>query len=325
MKIGIIRADRMGDMILTLPIIKAIKISNPSATIDVFCSNKNNKIIKKFKYVDRIYNIDNTYKKNKIKYDYLLNMSPGWKSFATCFHLDSKRKASIILTSRYREKIYSKFLIIILSKIFFTKTLIINRIKRFSKKISIHQTKVMFELLKICNIPHQNETVIDNIFNKVDILVSKKKICLIHLSSKWINKYYDESDFFILISELRKKFNLILTTDETTSIKFKKIFLKFPIINDTAFKHYRFSHNIVIFKNLSFDNWISAISSSFLVITPESGCTHIASICKIPSKIIYDADNKPHMINKEYSPWKAKYEKFIFDDKQLNSSLIKNL
>ena len=46
MKICIERSDRMGDMILTLPIIKGIKEKNPNATIDVVASKKNLKMRK---------------------------------------------------------------------------------------------------------------------------------------------------------------------------------------------------------------------------------------------------------------------------------------
>ncbi len=45
MKICIERSDRMGDMILTLPIIQGIKEKNPNASIDVVASNKNLKLI----------------------------------------------------------------------------------------------------------------------------------------------------------------------------------------------------------------------------------------------------------------------------------------
>jgi len=31
------------------------------------------------------------------------------------------------------------------------------------------------------------------------------------------------------------------------------------------------------------------------------------------------------MINREYSPWRAKYEKFLFNENQLNFLLINNL
>ena len=50
MKIGIIRIDRMGDMLLTLPVIQSIKLSNPSYKIYVYASNKNVRVLNNFKY-----------------------------------------------------------------------------------------------------------------------------------------------------------------------------------------------------------------------------------------------------------------------------------
>ena len=183
----------------------------------------------------------------------------------------------------------------------------------------------MFELLTICKIKFNSEILIEKFLKEKNIIYSPKKICLIHLSSKWINKYYNENNLLILIKNLTNKFNVILTTDETSEIKFKDIFLKFPIAQNLEYPNYKLSDNVTIFKNLNFTNWISAIYSSSLIITPECGCTHIAGLCKIPSKIIYDADNYPHMINREYSPWRAKYEKFLFNENQLNFLLINNL
>ena len=61
MKIAIVRIDRMGDMILTLPIIKGIKLQNPKYTIHLFCSNKSYKVIKEFRYVDKIFNINDSF------------------------------------------------------------------------------------------------------------------------------------------------------------------------------------------------------------------------------------------------------------------------
>ena len=44
MKICIERSDRMGDMILTLPVIQGIKEKNPQSIIHVITSPKNSKI-----------------------------------------------------------------------------------------------------------------------------------------------------------------------------------------------------------------------------------------------------------------------------------------
>ena len=324
-KIGIIRIDRMGDIILTLPIIKAIKLGDPSTKIHVFCSNRGYKILKYFPYVDKIININKNLKKNKEKYDQLLNLSPSWKSFYLCLFLNSKKKANIILTSRYKNKIFSKKLIFFLSKIFFNNTLLINRIKYFKKNKTIHQTDIMFQLLEECKILFKENIALEKFLPIHKFLDSPKKICLIHLSSKWINKSYNENNFLNLVSQLSNKFNLAFTSDETTSKKFKKIFSLFPIIDNNHFNNFLYLNESTIFKDLNFENWVQVIYSSEMIITPECGCTHIAAICKIPSKIIYDSQNKPEMIYYEYSPWQAKHEKFIFNDKKLNENILSNL
>ena len=60
-------------------------------------------------------------------------------------------------------------------------------------------------------------------------------MCVIHLSSKWINKYYEEDNFLELLKALEKK-NLIiyLTSDETTKDKFHKIFTLYSSIDKAS-------------------------------------------------------------------------------------------
>ena len=54
MKICISRIDKLGDMILTLPVIKSIKIQNPNSKIHILASNLNAKILKNIKYIDKV-------------------------------------------------------------------------------------------------------------------------------------------------------------------------------------------------------------------------------------------------------------------------------
>ena len=53
-KICISRIDKMGDMILTLPVIKSIKIQNPNSEIHVLASIHNAKVLKNIKYIDEV-------------------------------------------------------------------------------------------------------------------------------------------------------------------------------------------------------------------------------------------------------------------------------
>ena len=324
-KIAISRIDRMGDMILTLPIIKSIKQLNPSIKIHIYGSDKNIKVLKDFKYVDKIINFDQKGRLVKEQYDLFLNFSPGWKSFFLCLFSTSTLKGNLIFKSRYKNIIYSKLYISILSYFFFNKTLIVDRLARFKQKQSIHQTEMMFELLDKFNIVNNKENSLEIFLPRFKYLISKKKICVIHLTSKWINYYYDEKDLLKLILILEKNFTIALTTDETTKKKFKLVFNEMPLINNKDFEKLENLDNKIILDNLEFKNWVQVIYASSLVITPECGCTHIAAICKINTKIIYDPNNMPDMIHKEYYPWKNNHEKFIFNNKDLNNQLTKNL
>ena len=58
-------------------------------------------------------------------------------------------------------------------------------------------------------------------------------MCLIHLSSKWINQHNSEEKFMEFLKSLNQKdYTFYLTTDETTKIKFIKIFNKYLVCNN---------------------------------------------------------------------------------------------
>ena len=98
------------------------------------------------------------------------------------------------------------------------------------KKIPIHQTETMMELVTKNGLNYNNTAEIKNElgFNKVEL--NSKKLCLIHLSSKWINKYFSEKNFINLLDNLKKlKINIVMTTDRTSKNVFYEIFKKYKL------------------------------------------------------------------------------------------------
>ena len=55
MKICVVRIDKMGDMLLTLPVIKGLKKSNEKNIIDVVCSDNNLKVCNNISIINRIF------------------------------------------------------------------------------------------------------------------------------------------------------------------------------------------------------------------------------------------------------------------------------
>ena len=138
----------------------------------------------------------------------------------------------------------------------------------------------------------------------------EKEICLIHLSSKWINRYFLEDQFINLLNKLENTGkNIVMSSDQSSGQVFNKIYRKYKKITNEDFKNLKNIDEILILDELDFDNWTSIINSSTYVITPECGCTHIASLTDCNLCVIYDADNLPEMIAQEYAPWKKNYTK----------------
>ena len=318
-EICVSRIDRMGDMILSLPVIKAIKVVNPNIKITIFSSHKNSKILEGLQYIDTI-NVINTNRNifylfnkfielRKFKFDYYINLSPTLYSYLICFFSKSNKKATLIYLSRYKKSIFSKFIIRLLAKVFCLFTCIVDRNFNLKNNIDFHLTN----MINLCKINYTKKVKTEILLprNKVSFLNKSKKLITIHLNNKWINNYFNENDFCKFIDILPKKnYQYVLTTDDSSKKKFKLIFEKFKNIeNKDLFSKKIFNDDILILNKFTYQNWLQVIYSSLLCITPECGCSHIAAACKIPVIIIYDADNYPNFIQKEYHPWKSPLEK----------------
>ncbi len=329
MKICIERSDRMGDMILTLPVIQGIKEKNPKAIIHVIASKKNVKICNLFSLLDKIFvktKVSSSFNIltksiSKEKYDYYFTFSPGWFGLRLGFLSKSKIKSSLILKSRYNSNRLSKLGQIIFSKLFYSKSLVIDRFKSLQENKNIHQTNMMMDMIEKSGIAINRKIQIEFTFNNIFTLNKKKPVCTIHLSSKWINSYYSEENFMDMLKLLSEKdISIYLTTDETTKNKFSKVFDTYDVMEDT-YNIEKSKKNILICKNFNFENWTSLINQADYVITPESGCTHIASLTKCKLAVIYDADNSPNSIKHEYAPWNKEYLALETNDKELNRKL----
>ena len=330
MKICIERSDRMGDMILTLPVIQAIKDKNPHAIIHVIASQKNIKICKQFSLIDKIFeksklssSFNNLTKSiSAERYDYYFTFSPGWFGLRLGFFSKSKVKSSLILKSRYNSNVFSKFGQIIFSKLFYSKSLVIDRFKSLQENKNIHQTNMMMDLVSKSGIAISRKTQTNFIFTNSFTLNKNHPVCIIHLSSKWINDYYSEEDFNNLLKLLNEKDIFIyLTTDETTKNKFHKIFETFDAMQDPS-EIQKNKKSILICNNFNFENWTSLLNQGDYIITPESGCTHISSLTKCKLAVIYDANNSPNSIRDEYAPWNKEYLALETNDKELNKKLF---
>ena len=334
-KVCVIRNDRMGDMILTLPILKEIKNKIPNSHIKVICSNINYFLCEEAKFVDEFCIYDTRmsffskmkFFKNikKDSYDYLFNFCQSIESFLILLFSKSKIKSTLIYLSRYKNPNRSKNFQKFISRNLKINNLIINRRKLFKTKNNFHQTNIMFELVNK-KIPIKNPKNFVFLPENYQIEKNSAKRILLHLSNRWIDENYDQNQFIKLLDKLKKKSKLYLTTDHSSSSSFDVVLKKYIKLNNTSFNELSlYKDNIVILDKLNFKNWRETILNSKLVITYECGCVHVSSMSNIPQIIIYDYKNEPFMIHEEFSPLTKKYEKVIVHPSLINKEIMSKL
>ena len=287
-KICIIRDDRLGDTILTLPIIQKLRKTYIDSQITLVISSISEELVKKFDFFDELIiskrNLETVININQKKFDLILNFAPLKTNIYKCF-LKSKRKIHISFQSRYKKRnnkiIQNTFLKIFFDKIYFYKRNSLNELN--------HQTKFMDNLMiseKIYKVGKPN---------KVNLTLGNNLIFsyLIHLSDRWFQSEYKEKDLINLLEILiKKKSRICITTDLYLSDNLKNII-------DQVNENFK----INCYLSPSFEKWINLIDQSNIVITAESGCSHICGILNKKSIIIYDKQNKPEFIMREYKPY----------------------
>ena len=346
-QICVCRNDRIGDLIMTTPVLKTIRKNWPKSKITLLCSKNNSKVLKNSDLIDDIiildnkHNIINKFKTLKLirkkSFDLYVNFSPTNLSYIFCFFSRASKKATIIFLSRYKKR-FSKIFQRFFSKIYCQHVFVVNRRYRFLNKMDMHQTIMMLELIKkIFNKSlsyHELEIPVVSKLEKKLTKVFSKKIITIHLSKRWINDYYSINDLQKLIFNLKKnkKYILLLTTEKLKDDKFRDITKNFIYLSIKDFLNRKLINkklkksNIFVLDNYKYNDWISIIKQSFQVITPESGCIHVAAAFKVPVFVIYNINNYPEYIYNEYSPWKSKHTKLLFKvNNNINKLILKKL
>ena len=311
-KICIIRDDRLGDTILTLPIIQKLRKTYIDSRITLVISSISEELVKKFDFFDNLIisknNIETIRKINQSKFDLILNFSPLKKRFYKLF-LKSKTKIHLSFQSRYKYKNRRSIQIAFL-KLFFHK---IYCYERNDLNKLCHQTEFMDKLL-VSEGVYKSEKP-----NKINLNLGNKLMFdyLIHLSDRWFKSDYGNKDLINLIEILIKTNSKIcITTDLYLSNDLK-------ILIDKIIKNFK----LKCFTKPSFEEWINLIDQSNVIMTFESGCSHICGILNKKALIIYDNQNKPDFIMKEYKPYEIKDLVQIKTDngQKLNNKIISGL
>ena len=258
MRIAIIRLSSMGDILLTTPILKAIKESFPDASIDFFIKKKYLEIIKENQEINKIYALENKKGENiknllnqvaNKKYDYVFDLHKNYRSK----RISKGLKGAIY---RYDKESIARKLFLLTGLNFLKETHVVDRYFRTIEVLGIPTGDHGIAQIK----PTESEKIKGHLarFNDKDFIVWA-------IGGKHFTKRLPSNTIIKVIDELNMPF--VLVGDSSDQILSSKILNSVKAQNRVI--------DLTGKTSISQSAWL--IQKSALIISNDSFIMHLAS------------------------------------------------
>ena len=307
----IIRNDGIGDLILSTPLILAIRKTDPESEIHLLCSEKNYNfalILVEENIIDKIYllksksnisrsNYFDLYKTlSLIKFNKIFILKASTSNLLFSLTLKSKSIYSIVAINNgniFKNK-YSPPLL--LAKIFLNVIEFIDCRNNYKNSRNIHMSAHFLNLINV-NIKTQNVSFDKNYYYPKSLnkksrgyianlkryfnLSDNKKNVIFHFDEKWdnYNHGYEEIKKFILDFVNKNNITLIITNGIIKNKYEDRLIadLEFKMKDRNTYTSLK-NENMLFLNNLSLKKLIYIVQYCNLIITPHGSLTHIASL-----------------------------------------------
>ena len=112
-KVGIIRLDKIGDLILTTPAISSLRKIYPDSLMKVYVSSRNREVLEYSPFIDRIevwdWSLEFIREVRKEKFDLMIAFSPTTESYLAAFLSGARIRAGYLYSSRALTRFFSLF------------------------------------------------------------------------------------------------------------------------------------------------------------------------------------------------------------------------
>lgn len=306
----IFRTDRIGDFLITLPLIKSIKRNDLNAIIDVVTSTKNETQIKANTFVDNTFllrsnsfidKINLFFKLIKKKYDFIIVADKKNRSILISLFLLSKKKIFNISKTIQKKLLSFFYKDVFLDNDQDKDTSIKKIIEMNCASLEINFEEEDYKFFSV------NQFVNHYKLNKLFDL-DKSEYLIFHYDEKWeldqyskvFNKAKNLTNIKIDINPL-KKFLVDLARKKSMDVVVTTGNLETSIINqlkedsrNLSSNLYNVSNNIHLIVNQDFESISHLISRSKLFISCHGALTHVASCYNVEILDIIEKGKKNH-------------------------------
>lgn len=287
-KLLITRYDRIGDMVLTFPLIEILKRHNPQLQIDIYASDANCVLAQNNKHIDKVY-VNTKHSKinafmtlwrlRRNNYDLAIDMYENRLS-NTIIRLNIINAKQTIGLDKYRKHGFSNQDL----ENFYTAI--------YGKDKTKHIIEKNLEVLDFFNITDKNYT---------------GELFIPHEYEDFYTQYTDPSKKNIVLNTEGSEKERTLNIEQITEILQGLDLTCVNVILPATQKHYEFlkknltEQKLTIVKVFSIYQTISLIKNSDLVISPDTSIIHFASMLNKKIIGIYSANEPNFMANHPFS------------------------
>jgi len=294
-KILLTRLDRVGDLLLTTPAIASVRRSWPHAHVTLVCSRYNAAVVERSPDVDAVMSLAEYIKpaafgrRFRGSCDIALALAPRLADFELVRATGAPLRAGYTYCGRYLARATAR--------LFLTRLSVADadpaRSERDLQRLVRHEVEYILDVVRLAGGNHiERELVlpIDDVDRHAVSHVPSDSIVL-HLGERWFHEGSSFESVVALIRELHRFERPIVVTYGVDVLEHAAAVRALGVAD-------------LVVGGLSFSQWAAVFEKSKLVITVDTGATHVASAMRRPTVVLFE-HRYFHLSSQEWAPYRV--------------------
>lgn len=296
MRIVLSRLDRVGDLILSTPAIASVRASWPDAHVTIVCSGYNSVVVARNRDIDALAILPDDEKpaaygkRFRGSCDLAIALAPCAPDFA----LVGATRAPIRVGYTYVRRYIARFA----APLYLTRLAVSEADPALSDRRPAyrvrHEVEQVLDLVRLAggtSLRPELVVPIDDEDRRAVAAVPAGGIAF-HLGARWFGNGSTKASTFALIAELRR-FGLPIVATYGIDAAAEAAALRASGLADC------------VVGELSFAQWAATFEKSRLVVTVDTGATHVASATRRPTVVLFE-HRYFHLSSQEWSPYRVR-------------------
>lgn len=318
-KIIVIRTDHIGDLILSTPFLKALRLGAPQAEITMVLPAYTASVLENVNFVDKIISYqgkptrDLEEQLRQMHADLTVCLAPRTCAYKLAYATRATYRVGYFYPNRPLTAIMCK-------AIYLTHSMSVNLNKELALGHPIpHEVQQLGELAKNMGLAYEDDTLSLQLSPEEEAASHqmnqnwKRPIVLLQLHNNWLSCGWTVNNLVRLASGLimtSRGGDLVISygpAEHKLAADLKKALAL------TAPKEKMTVDNITFMGDLSFRRWACLFNSVDFVVTPDTGAVHLAAALKKPVVAIYEP--KTAVLNtQQWAPWQVAHRSIVKED-----------